>query len=103
MADNSYRRNQNRNISKTSQIAEEISEDLKNDLLVAFNLYKNEEGLISKLKLRTILFSFAMYKSAPKDINDYISEYFPKQEEFTFDSLLKLVFNKLYSKAYFYF
>jgi hypothetical protein len=95
MTDNSYRRNQNRNTSKNSPIVEEISEDLKNDLLVAFNLYKNEEGLISKLKLRTLLFSFAMYKSAPKDINDFISEYFPKQEEFTFENLLKLVFNKL--------
>lgn len=95
MSDNSYRRNPNRNITKNSPSVEEISEDLKNDLLVAFNLYKNEEGLISKLKLRTLLFSFAMYKSAPKDINDYIAEYFPKQEEFTFDNLLKLVFNKL--------
>jgi len=95
MTDNSYRRNQNRNTSKNSPIVEEISEDLKNDLLVAFNLYKNEEGLISKLKIRTLLFSFAMYKSAPKDINDFISEYFPKQEEFTFENLLKLVLNKL--------
>lgn len=95
MSDTSYRRNQNRQISKNTSHVEEISEDLKNDLLVAFNLYKNEEGLISKLKLRTLLFSFAMYKSSPKDINDYISEYFPKQEEFTFDNLMKLVFNKL--------
>lgn len=95
MTDTSYRRNQNRNVSKNNAIVEEISEDLKNDLLVAFNLYKNEEGFISKLKLRTILFSFAMYKSAPKDINDYIAEYFPKQEEFSFDNLMKLVFNKL--------
>ena len=95
MTDTSYRRNQNRNVTKNNAIVEEISEDLKNDLLVAFNLYKNEEGFISKLKLRTILFSFAMYKSAPKDINDYIAEYFPKQEEFSFDNLMKLVFNKL--------
>jgi hypothetical protein len=95
MSDNSFRRNQIRNNAKNSPIVEEISEDLKNDLLVAFNLYKNEEGFISKLKLRTLLFSFAMYKSAPKDINDYIAEFFPKQEQFTFDNLLKLVFNKL--------
>lgn len=95
MTDTSYRRNQNRNVTKNNALVEEISEDLKNDLVVAFNLYKNEEGFISKLKLRTILFSFAMYKSAPKDINDYIAEYFPKQEEFSFDNLMKLVFNKL--------
>src|SRR5688500_7419273 len=84
MADVSYRRvSINRNILKSTTAVDEMSEDLKNDLLLAYNLYKNDEGKINKLKLRTLLFSFAMYKSSPKDINDFISEYYPKQDEFT--------------------
>jgi len=36
-----------------------------------------------------------MYKSSPKQINDYIGEFFPKQEEFTFENLLTLIYFKL--------
>jgi hypothetical protein len=98
MTDGNYKRISiiQRNSTKSSTTTDELTEDLKNDLILAFNLFKNEEGKVNKLKLRTLLFSFAMYKSAPKDINDYISEYYPKQEEFTFEQLCKLVFNKMY-------
>ena len=50
----------------------EIPADIKNDIKLAFDLYKNENNKINKLKLRTLLFSFIMYKSSPSDINDYI-------------------------------
>ena len=50
----------------------EIPADIKNDIKLAFDLYKNEKNKINKLKLRTLLFSFIMYKSSPSDINDYI-------------------------------
>ena len=43
---------------------QELPVDIKNDLQLAFNLYKNENNKINRLKLRTILFSFAMYKSS---------------------------------------
>ncbi len=83
------------NNTKLSNGSEGLNQDLKNDLVLAFNIYKNVENKINKLKLRTLLFSFAMYKSAAKDINDFISENFPKQEEFTFDDFCKLVLTKL--------
>jgi hypothetical protein len=95
MADNYRRISYNRNLGKASANLDDITEDLKNDLLLAFNIYKNEENRITKLKLRTILFSFCMYKSSPKQINDYIGEFFPKQEEFTFENLLTLIYFKL--------
>jgi hypothetical protein len=95
MADNYRRVTINRHLTKSSSNSDELTEDLKNDLQLAFNIYKNEENKINKLKLRTILFSFAMYKSSPRQINEYIAEFFPKQEEFTFENLLKLVFYKL--------
>jgi hypothetical protein len=91
----SYQRNSYNRVNKSSTSIDEIADDLKNDLLLAFNLYKNEENKINKLKMRTLLFSFAMYKSSPKQINDFISEIFPKQEEFTYDDLLKLISFKL--------
>lgn len=92
MSDTTYRRTTD---TKGESVIPEISDDLRNDLLVAFNLYKNEEGFINKLKLRTLLFSFAMYKSSPKEINDYISYYFPKKEQFSYENLIKLVAYKL--------
>ncbi len=94
MAD-SYRRSSYNRVNKSTFTVDEISDDLKNDLLLAFNLYKNEENKINKLKLRTILFSFAMYKASPKLVNEFISEVFPKQEEFTFDELLRLISYKV--------
>ena len=50
----------------------EIPSDIKNDIKLAFDLYKNENNKINKLKLRTLLFSFIMYKSSTSDINAYI-------------------------------
>ena len=50
----------------------ELPIDVKNDLLLAFNLYKNENNKINKLKLRTILFSFVMYKYSSSEINEFI-------------------------------
>ena len=38
----------------------EMPLDIKNDIQLAFNLYKNENNKINKLKLRTIIFSFVM-------------------------------------------
>jgi len=76
-------------------MVEGMTQDLKHDLLLAFDIYKNDENKINKLKLRTLLFSFAMYKSSAKDINDFISDNFPKQEEFTYNDLCKLVQVKL--------
>ena len=56
---------------------EELNEDLKNDLLLGFNLFKWSNWMVNKLKLRSMLFSFAMYKSAPADINRYINDVYP--------------------------
>ena len=95
MTDSFKRFSINRNNSKSNTSKEIISDDLKNDLQLAFNLYKNDENKINKLKLRTILFSFAMYKSSPKQINDYISEFFPKEDEFTFEQVCRLIYYKL--------
>jgi hypothetical protein len=96
MADSSFRRVViNRNATKSNIIGEEMNENMKNDIQIAFNLFKNDKGVINKLKMRTLLFSFAMYKSSPKDINDYISEVYPNQKEFTYEQLLKLVNSKL--------
>jgi hypothetical protein len=81
---------------KHKQAAEEMTDELKNDLEIAFNVFKNEHHKISKLKLRTLLFSFAMYKSSARDINEYIAENTDKKDEFTFEDLYKLVYQKLY-------
>lgn len=44
-----------------------------------------------------MLFSFAMYKSAPGDINEFINEHFPKQEDFSYEELCQLVTLKNHS------
>jgi hypothetical protein len=80
---------------KTKSSSEEMTEDLKNDLEIAFNIFKNEHGKLSKRKFRTLLFSFAMYKSSAKDINDYITENTDKKDDYTFDDLYRLVFQKM--------
>jgi hypothetical protein len=82
---------------KTHETSSEMSEENKNDLLLAFNLYKNDHNKINKTKLRTILFSFLMYKSSPKDINEYINENFKKQDEFSFEDLCRLINQKMYN------
>ena len=74
----------------------EIPSDLKNDIQLAFDLFKNEKEKISKLKLRTLLFSFVMYKNSASDINNYIEEQInPEQEEFSFNEVCDFVNLKL--------
>ena len=74
----------------------ELPIDVKNDLLLAFNLYKNENNKINKLKLRTILFSFVMYKYSSSEINEFIESKTLKDKEFyTFDDVCDLVKDKL--------
>ena len=74
----------------------EIPSDLKNDIQLAFDLFKNEKNKISKLKLRTLLFSFVMYKNSADDINSYIEEQInPEKNEFSFDEVCELVNLKL--------
>ena len=74
----------------------EIPLDIKNDIKLAFNLYKNENNKINKLKLRTILFSFVMYKYSASDINAFIESRTLKEKEFyTFDDVCDLVKEKL--------
>ena len=74
----------------------EIPLDIKNDIQLAFNLYKNENNKINKLKLRTILFSFVMYKYSASDINQFIESRTLKEKEFySFDDVCDLVKEKL--------
>ena len=91
MSEVSYRRVTIQRANLQSSANDEIDQELRNDLQLAFNLYKNDENKINKLKLRTILFSFVWYKSSAKNINEFISEIFPNKEEFTFENLIKLV------------
>ena len=73
----------------------EIPSDIKNDIKLAFDLYKNENNKINKLKLRTLLFSFIMYKSSPSEINEYIdSKETNGKELFTFDDVCDLITEK---------
>ena len=74
----------------------EIPLDIKNDIQLAFNLYKNENNKINKLKLRTILFSFVMYKYSASDINQFIESRTLKEKEFySFDDVCDLIKEKL--------
>ena len=73
----------------------EIPADIKDDIKLAFDLYKNENNKINKLKLRTMLFSFIMYKSSPSEINEYIdSKETNGKELFTFDDVCDLITEK---------
>ena len=75
---------------------DEIPFELKNDIKIAFDLFKNENNKITKLKLRTLLFSFIMFKSSAGEINRYIEETIsPKQEFFELDDLYSLIQLKL--------
>ena len=75
---------------------DEISFDLKNDIKIAFDLFKNENNKISKLKLRTLLFSFIMFESSAGDINKYIEDKIsPTQQFFDLDEVYDLVKEKL--------
>ena len=74
----------------------EIPADIKNDIKLAFDLYKNENNKINKLKLRTLLFSFIMYKSSPSDINDYIdSKESNGKELYSFEDVCDLINDRL--------
>lgn len=74
----------------------EIPPELKNDIQLAFDLFKNENNKINKLKLRTLLFSFVMYKNSASDINSYIeTQTEPDQEFFSFSEVCDMVNNKL--------
>ena len=75
---------------------DEIPFELKNDIKIAFELFKNENNKITKLKLRTLLFSFIMFKSSASEINRYIEDTLsPKQELFDLDDLNLLIRLKL--------
>ena len=75
---------------------DEIPFELKNDIKISFDLFKNENNKINKLKLRTILFSFIMFKSSAGEINRYIEETIsPTQEFFNLDELELLIKLKL--------
>ena len=69
----------------------EIPLDVKNDVQLAFNLFKNEKNKINKLKLRTILFSFVMYKFSASDINNFIDNVMGDKELFSFEDVCDLV------------
>ena len=74
----------------------EITLDIKNDIQLAFNLFKNENNKINKLKLRTILFSFVMYKYSASDINEFIESKTLKEKElYTFDDVCDLIKEKM--------
>ena len=74
----------------------DIPLDIKNDIELAFNIYKNENNKINKLKLRTILFSFIMYKYSASDINEFIESRTLKEKElYNFDDVCDLVKEKL--------
>ena len=75
---------------------EEIPFELKNDIKIAYDLFKNESNKITKLKLRTLLFSFIMFKSSAGEINKYIEDTIsPSQELFDLDELYLLIKLKL--------
>ena len=75
---------------------DEIPFELKNDIKIAFDLFKNENNKITKLKLRTLLFSFIMFRSSAGEINRYIEETIsPNQEFFDFDEFSLLIKLKL--------
>ena len=75
---------------------DEIPFELKNDIKIAFDLFKSEGNKITKLKLRTLLFCFIMFKSSAAEINRYIEETIsPTQEFFNFDEFSLLIKLKL--------
>ena len=75
---------------------DEIPFELKNDIKIAYDLFKNESNKITKLKLRTLLFSFIMFKSSAGEINRYIEEIIsPTQEFFDLEELNLLIKLKL--------
>ena len=90
-----------KNKQDTSSISSEMPLDIITDIKIAFDFMKSENNTINKLKLRTLLFSFVMYKYSAKDINEYIDEQLeqmgmePDKENFTFDEVCALINKKL--------
>ena len=86
---------------KQENASSEMPLDIKTDIKMAFDFMKSENNTINKLKLRTLLFSFVMYKYSAKDINDYIDDQLSEmgipedQENFTFDEVCELINEKL--------
>ena len=75
---------------------DEIPFDLKNDIKIGFDIFKNENNKINKLKLRTLLFSFIMFESSAGDINKYIEEKIsPTRDLFDINDVYELVKDKL--------
>ena len=87
--------------SKQENASNEMPLDIKTDIKMAFDFMKSENNTINKLKLRTLIFSFVMYKYSAKDINDYIDDQLSimgipeDQENFTFDEVCALINEKL--------
>ena len=79
----------------------EMPLDIKTDLKIAFDFMKSEKNTINKLKLRTLIFSFVMYKYSAKEINEYIEEQMKElgmsdeQENFTFEELCAIISPRL--------
>ncbi len=80
---------------------DEIPFDIKNDIKISFDLFKNENNKITKLKLRTLLFSFIMFESNAGDINKYIEDKIsPTQQFFDLDDVYDLVKEKMREAKY---
>ena len=86
-----------------NDISSEMPLDIRTDIKIAFDFMKSENNTINKLKLRTLLFSFVMYKYSAKDINDYIDSQLrdmgmpEDKENFTFDEVCTLINERLES------
>ena len=84
-----------------NNISSEMPLDLKTDLKLAFDFMKSDKNTINKLKLRTLIFSFIMYKYSAKEINEYIEDEMKElgipadQENFTFDELCAIISDRL--------
>ena len=85
----------------SQNISSEMPLDVKTDLKIAFDFMKNETNTINRLKLRTLVFSFVMYKYSAKEINEYIEEQMKDlgmsddQENFTFEELCAIISPRL--------
>ena len=85
----------------SQNISSEMPLDIKTDLKIAFDFMKNETNTINRLKLRTLVFSFVMYKYSAKEINEYIEEQMKElgmsdeQENFTFEELCAIISPRL--------
>ena len=73
----------------------EIPLDVKNDIQLAFDIYKNEKNKVNKLKLRTMLFSFVMYKASASEINSFIESVKGDKELFSFEDVCDLIKKRL--------